>query len=216
MLEVVGRKIPDTLKEIIEPAKTALLLWDMEYAIATSAFNFDEMVSKLKALTILARKIGVQVCYAQQMHFDFQNEEADVFVRLRTIQRATRRGNPTVIPAGKQGHELIEELAPQPGDFVFQKRRPDGFIGTDFDLLLRTKGVRTVLLGGVSIEGGVSGTARTGRNLGYYMVILKDCVGSKTRDAYEVALQTLQKTFFDIASAIEVAEIWSAKELTQG
>jgi nicotinamidase-related amidase len=216
MLELAGRKIPDTLEEIIEPAKTALLVWDMEYAIATNAFNFDEMVSKLRDLITLGRKIGVQICYSQQMHFDLEKEEADVFVRLRTARIAARSGiAPVVVPANKQGHDLIDELAPQPGDFVFQKRRPDGFIGTDFDLLLRTKGIRTVLLGGVSIEGGVSGTARTGRNLGYYMVILKDCVGSKDRDAYEVALQTLEKTFFDIASASEVAKIWAAKKLAQ-
>lgn len=211
MLEFAGRKIPDTLEEIIEPTKTALLVWDMEYAIATNAFNFDEMVAKLRNLITLAREIGVQVCYAQQMHFDLEKEEPDVFVRLRTTRLAARGGNAPVVPPGKQGHELIDELAPEPGDFVFQKRRPDGFIGTDFDLILRSKGIRTVVLGGVSIEGGVSGTARTGRNLGYYMVILKDCVGSKTRDAYEVALQTLEKTFFDIASASEVARIWAAK-----
>jgi nicotinamidase-related amidase len=183
----------------------------MEYAIASNVFNFDEMLSKLKDLITLARKMGVQVCYAQQMHFDLEKEESDVFVRLRTTQRVARQGNPPVIPADKQGHELIDEIAPQRGDFVFQKRRPDAFIGTDFDLVLRTKAVKTVLLSGVSLEGGVSGSARTSRNLGYYPVIVKDCCGSKTRESYEVGLQTLEQTFFDITTASEAAKIWRRK-----
>jgi nicotinamidase-related amidase len=68
---------------------------------------------------------------------------------------------------------------------VFQKRRPDGFVGTDFDLMLRSKGVETILIGGVATEGGLEGTARTARNLGYNVVILKDAVGSRSRELHE-------------------------------
>lgn len=53
---------------------------------------------------------------------------------------------------------------------LFQKRRPDGFVGTDFDLMLRSNGIRTILIGGVATEGGVEGTARSARNLGYDIV----------------------------------------------
>jgi nicotinamidase-related amidase len=73
------------------------------------------------------------------------------------------------------GREIVAELKPQPQDIAFQKRRPDGFIGTDFDLMLRSKGVETILIGGVATEGGVEGTTRTARNLGYDVVILKNC-----------------------------------------
>jgi nicotinamidase-related amidase len=98
-------------------------------------------------------------------------------------------------------------LKPQPQDIAFQKRRPDGFVGTDFDLMLRSKGVGTILIGGVATEGGVEGTARTARNLGYDVVILQDCVGSRSRERHEMALKLMESAFFEIATANQIAEI---------
>lgn len=210
MLEIAGKKIPDALEEIIDPGRTALLLWDMEYAIAPNAFNFKEIVANLRPLTDLARKIGVPVFYSQQVHFDLEKAEAEVWVRVR-MKRASGAGQEAKIPQGKRGHDIIDELGPQPGDAVFQKRRPDGFVGTDLDLMLRNKGIKTVIVGGVATEGGVEGTARTGRNLGYYMVVLKDCVGSRNRELHEMALKLMEKTQFDVTTADEVAQIWKRK-----
>ncbi|MBI2348095.1 MAG: hypothetical protein HYV05_05505 [Deltaproteobacteria bacterium] len=53
MQEIAGRKIADSLEEIIDPKRTAILLWDMEYAIAPNAFNFQEIVPNLKSLAFL-------------------------------------------------------------------------------------------------------------------------------------------------------------------
>lgn len=209
-MEIAGRKIPETLEEIIAPERTALLVWDMEYAIAPNAFNFKEILENLKSLTGLARQVGVPVFYSQQVAFDLEKEEADVWVRVRK-RRASAAGQEVKIPEGKRGQDIIEELAPNSRDVVFQKRRPDGFVGTDLDLMLRNKGICTVVIGGVATEGGVEGTARTGRNLGYYMVILKDCVGSRNRQLHEMALQLMEKTHFDVATADEVTQIWKRK-----
>ncbi len=209
MLYLAGKKIPDALEEIIDPGRAALLLWDMEYAIAPNAFNFKEIVANLKPLTDLARKVGIPVFYSQQIHLDLEKAEAEVWVRVR-MKRAGGAQD-SKIPAGKRGHDIVEELGPQPGDVVFQKRRPDGFVGTDFDIMLRNKGIKTVIAGGVATEGGVEGTARTGRNLGYYMVILKDCVGSRNRELHDMALKLMEKTHFDVATANQVAEIWRRK-----
>jgi len=209
MLDIAGKKIRDTLEEIVDPGRAALLLWDMEYAIAPNAFNFEEIVANLKPLTDLARKIGVPVFYSQQIHFDLEKAEAEVWARVRTKRAGGTQDSK--IPEGKRGHDIVEELAPQRGDVVFQKRRPDGFVGTDLDLMLRNRGIRTVMMGGVATEGGVEGTARTGRNLGYYMVILKDCVGSRNRELHDMALKLMEKTHFDVAAADEVAQIWKRK-----
>jgi len=69
-------------------------------------------------------------------------------------------------------------------------------------------GVRTILIGGVATEGGVEGTARSARNLGYDVVVLKDCVGSRNRELHELALKLMEQTHFDVATAGEIANIW--------
>ena len=209
MLELAGKKIPNTLEEIIDPGRTALLLWDMEYAIAPNAFNFKEIVANLKMLTGLARQASVQIFYSVQTPFDLGKEEAGVWVRLR-MKRANVADVAQLLKEkdDPHGREIIDELKPQPKDIVFHKRRPDGFIRTDFDLMLRSRGIKTIVIGGVATEGGVEGTARTARNLGYDMVVLKDCVGSRNRELHEMALKLMERTQFDMATANEVAAIW--------
>ena len=209
MLELAGKKIANTLEELVDPRRTALLLWDMEYAIAPNAFNFKEIVPNLKMLTGVARRAGVQIFYSVQTPFDLQKEEAGVWVRIR-MKRANVT-DPAQLLKEKDdphGREIIDELRPEPKDIVFQKRRPDAFIGTDFDLMLRSRGIGAIVIGGVATEGGVEGTARTGRNLGYDMVVLKDCAGSRNRELHEMALKLMERTQFDVATAEEVAAIW--------
>ncbi|MGE5301699.1 MAG: cysteine hydrolase family protein [Alphaproteobacteria bacterium] len=198
-----------TLAEIADPKRSALLLWDMEYAIAPNAFNYNDIVANLKMLAALARVSGVPVFYSVQTAFDLRKEEAAVWVRVR-MKRA-KAADPSRLLKEKEdpkGREIVAELQPEPSDIVFQKRRPDGFVGTDFDLTLRSNGVRTIVIGGVATEGGVEGTARTARNLGYEVVILKDGVGSRSRELHELALKLMEQTHFELAAASEIAEIW--------
>jgi len=212
MYEIGGKQIPATLTELVDPKGAALLIWDMEYAIGPNAFNYKDILANLKSLSGLARQVGVPVFYSVQTAFDLLKEEAGVWVRVR-IKRAKTTDPSQLLKEKDDPHdrEIVEELKPQAKDIVFQKRRPDGFVGTDFDLMLRSNGVRTILIGGVATEGGVEGTARTARNLGYDIVILKDCVGSRNRELHELALKLMEQTHFDVATAGEVAEIWQRK-----
>jgi nicotinamidase-related amidase len=57
----------------------------------------------------------------------------------------------------------------------------------------------------------VEGTARSARNLGYDVVILKDCVGSRNRELHDMALKLMEQTFFDIATAADITAIWDKK-----
>ena len=212
MFEIGGKQIAASLAEIVAPKHSALLIWDMEYAIGPNAFNYKDILANLKSLSARAREAGVPVLYSVQTGFDLIKEEAPVWVRVR-MKRAKASDPSQLLKEKENPHdrEIVEELKPQPKDIVFQKRRPDGFVGTDLDLILRSKGVRTILIGGVATEGGVEGTARTARNLGYDIVVLKDCVGSRNRELHELALKLMEQIHFDISTAGEIAEIWRRK-----
>jgi nicotinamidase-related amidase len=209
MFEVGSRKIANTLEELVNPTRAALLLWDMEYGIAPHAFNYQDILLTLRTLSTAARRIGVPVFYSIQQGFDLAKEEADVWVRIR-MRRANTNDPSQLLKQKENPHdrEIVEPLKPQPQDSVFHKRRPDGFVGTDFDLMLRSQGVKTIIIGGVATEGGVEGTARSARNLGYDVVVLRDGVGSCNPDLHEMALKLMQQTFFDVVTTAEVAAIW--------
>src|SRR4249920_3477759 len=209
MFEIGGKKIASNLAELVDPQRAALLIWDMEYAIGPNAFNYKEMLPKLQELSALARRVGVPVFYSVQTPFDLAKEEAGVWVRIR-MKRAKTSDPQKLLSEKEDPHdrEIIAELQPQPQDIVFQKRRPDGFVGTDLDLILRSNGIKTLVIGGVATEGGVEGTARSARNLGYDVVVLKDCVGSRNRELHDMALKLMEQAFFDVVPAADIGAIW--------
>jgi nicotinamidase-related amidase len=208
MLEVAGRQIPDTLEEIAARGRTALLLWDMHGDLESRACNAREIVPRLAKLTQAARTAGVPVYYSLQNHFDLATEETPAWVRLRTRREKASPGMKAAAKAD-EAHPFVAELAPQPGDTVFTKRRANGFEGTDLDLSLRYRGIGTVLIAGISTEGGVEVTARCGLNLGYYIVVLRDCVGSRRVEMRDLALEFMEKTDLDIATSDEVIAVWA-------
>jgi len=212
MLEIGGKQIANTLAELVDPSRAALLLWDMEYGIAPNAFNFEDILANLQRLAAAARRVGVPVFYSVQHGFDLVKAEAPVWVRVR-MKRAKARDPKQLLGEKENPHdsEIVAELAPQPQDCVFHKHRPDGFVGTDFELMLRSKGIKTIVIGGVATEGGVEGTARSARNLGYDVVVLRDGVGSRNRDLHDMALKIMEQSYFDMAMATEILAIWERK-----
>jgi nicotinamidase-related amidase len=75
-LSLGSKHIPATLAELVQPGRAALLLEDMEYAIAPIAFNYTSILSNLQRLSALAREVGVPVFYSVQTGLDPLKEEA--------------------------------------------------------------------------------------------------------------------------------------------
>ena len=211
MKEYYGKPVAENLREIVEPKDTALLVWDVQYDITSRAFNVQEILSNLKALLPVARSAGVQVIYSHQTAYPL-DQEGPVWIRQR--MRNAGVDDPSKMPArlveGTRGWEVFDEVKPQPGDLVFKKRRPTAFIGSEFEMMVRNRGVKTIVLTGVSTEGGIEGTARDGLVLGYYMVVVKDCVGSSRKEGHELALKYMEGVF-DVTDTQTLAGLWSKR-----
>lgn len=89
---------------------------------------------------------------------------------------------------GSFGAANVDECPIEEGDYRIVKPRIDPFIGTDLDIMLRTRGITTLLMGGYSTNGGVESGTRTGRDLGYNIVILSDCCYNVEEDMHQIAL----------------------------
>ena len=68
--------------------------------------------------------------------------------------------------------ELVPELGQTPFDVVVTKRQWGAFYGTELELQLRRRGVRTLVLGGISTNLGVESTARDAYERGYELVFV--------------------------------------------
>ncbi|WP_210494853.1 hydrolase [Patulibacter sp. SYSU D01012] len=82
-------------------------------------------------------------------------------------------------PAASPGPDfaaLRPELGATDGDLRIVKRQWDAFFGTELDLQLRRRGVRSVVLAGIATSIGVESTARSAYSLGYEVVVASDAV----------------------------------------
>jgi nicotinamidase-related amidase len=77
----------------------------------------------------------------------------------------------------------------QPGDLSITKRQWGAFYGTELDLQLRRRRIRTIVLGGVSTHIGVESTARQAYEHGYELVIAKDVTASSVQEGHEMSMK---------------------------
>lgn len=96
--------------------------------------------------------------------------------------------------AGTVGGEVIQELSPQPGDYVIPKRRYSGFFESQLDLVLRELGVEEIDLVGVCTNICVLYTAADARNRAYRVRVLREGVASFDEAAHEMALKEMEST----------------------
>jgi nicotinamidase-related amidase len=91
-----------------------------------------------------------------------------------------------------------------------RKYRSSGFWGTNLDMILRSNGIKTVVVGGCTTEGCVESTARDAMFNDYYVVIAEDCVASDDRAQHDASM-LLMRHRFDIAPGTEIQRLWKGK-----
>jgi nicotinamidase-related amidase len=89
---------------------------------------------------------------------------------------------------GSPGHEIIPELAPQPGEVVVDKPGKGSFYATDLETILRARGLTHLVVTGVTTEVCVQSTVREANDRGFESLILSDCTGSYFPEFHTSAL----------------------------
>ena len=97
-------------------------------------------------------------------------------------QSATTIGDPgpmgRILVRGEAGHDIIAELYPEAGEPVIDKPGKGAFFATDLHAILQHRGIKQLVVTGVTTEVCVNTTVREANDRGYDCVVLEDCVGS--------------------------------------
>ncbi len=83
-----------------------------------------------------------------------------------------------ILVRGEYGHDIIDELKPATGEPVIDKPGKGAFFATDLDPILKGRGIRQLVVCGVTTEVCVNTTVREANDRGYDCLVLEDCVGS--------------------------------------
>lgn len=94
---------------------------------------------------------------------------------------------------GTWATELHPKASPLPNETVLTKHRVSAFFGTPLDLILRTNGIREILLCGVATDLAVQAAARDAHDRDYAVTVVSDCCGAANDEDHEASLQVLAK-----------------------
>jgi nicotinamidase-related amidase len=170
----------------IIPAKSALLFFDtLNVYLHPKDAAQQAAVDELGIIPILQkanrgfRDAGLSIFYAQADHRPDHRDVAPLIVGMGHDGLAGDRVFARrAAVSGSWEAEVIEEIEPQPGDYVIKKHRWSTFHQTHFELSLRTAGIDTLLLAGGATEVGIASTAYSARDLDLNQIVLRDACTS--------------------------------------
>jgi ureidoacrylate peracid hydrolase len=232
MILYEGRRIPQTVDELVDPTRTAYIIVDLQNDFCKRGGSTDQVarergldieaicapvIDRSRRLLNAARASGVMVVHIQNTALP--HRATDSAGRLKFMMRAYGVADPAALPEytleGTWGHEIIPELAPRPGEFVVKKHTSSSFVGTRLENLLRINKMETVVLVGGVTEGCVESAARDACHHGYFVVLCEDAVCSFNPDLHQAALAVMRRRY-EVMPANDVLRVWEARAAAAG
>jgi nicotinamidase-related amidase len=178
-----------------DPPTTAILLIEYQNEFASKGGVLPGAVEGVMAETNMlantvarvseARKRGVTILHAP---ISFAPGYGELTRHPYGILKGVVDGKAFV--KGTWGAEIIDALLPSAGDIVIEgKRGLDAFASTNLDFILRSKGVKTLVIGGFLTNCCVESTMRTAYEHGFDVITLTDCLAATSSEAHKNALK---------------------------
>ena len=192
-----------TLEQLVDPRTAALVVIDMqndfchpdgaEAATGAEVSLAAPMAQRLKALIAAARTRCIRTIFVRTHHSPWTNSAV-------WLGRGGRRHANSNVPLGLPGtsgsdfYDGLEprssaDCTPETSDFVVTKHRYSGFVGTDLELVLRSQGLKTLIMTGTASNGCVEATAREGFHRDHAVVYVSDCSVASTEARHEECLR---------------------------
>lgn len=206
MKELFGKLVLTDLEERVTPDHTALIVVDMQNDFCTEGGMIHRLgsdlgsvrgiVPRLQRLLHVAREAGVLIIYIKnRSHPDGRySAPADLARRLLTYAPID---DPLITKEGSWGEEIIEELRPQQEDVIIYKHRPDAFERTQLGLVLRSNGIKSVVVTGTATFACVESSARRAMMEDFYVTVIEDCSAATDPALHQASLHAMKAFFGD-------------------
>jgi nicotinamidase-related amidase len=187
-----------------DPTTTALVIIDMQRdfvepggfgeALGNDVSILRTTIGPIKKVLEACRKLGMMIVHTREGHrTDLTDCPPSKLVRGKPKRKIGDGGSMgRLLVRGEAGHDIIPELYPKAGEIVIDKPGKGAFYATDFEAILRNKGIKSLIVCGVTTEVCVNTTVREANDRGFNCLVPDDCVGSYFPDFQKAALAMIK------------------------
>ena len=214
-----GKEMLTTLEELILPHHTALIVVDVQNDFCSPGGCFDRLESSnmemmqpcidhLVELLEAARRARTMIAYIQATnHPNYIFKSAP---SLAYITESLNPDSPQICIDGGWGHQIVDKLKPLPDEFNIRKHRHSSFAGTELDMLLRSNGIKTVIVTGVATERCVLAIVCGAIAHDYYVVVPEDCVASVSIEMHKATLLVISGNLLKegVTDSTQIINAW--------
>jgi nicotinamidase-related amidase len=206
---------PTLLPPMIEPARTALVMIDVQVDFVAQqgaaghwGIDLDQLeppLQRIEALIAAARAKNIALVFVRVV----TRPETDSTALKLLHQRKGRSPQAVAIcRAGTPGADY-HRIRPEPGDIEIEKRLYSSFQGTGLDATLRGRGIDTLVLTGFTTDCCVDCTARDAFHLDYSVFLVTDATAAYERELHDGALNGLSKNCALLTDSAALLAAWA-------
>ncbi len=194
MKSINGLDLPMTLTEWADPARAALLIYDMQVGICRQVES-AEVIANVQRVLMAARAAGMRVIFTRHLSLPTKLMGR---IAYRTAMAWQRTDDPAAVQPwflrDSPGFAITPELAPRADEVVFDKITMSAFEGTPLQITLRDCGISALAICGIALEIGIEPTVRHAADLGLVPIVIEDACGHGNAEAAGRSIEQMHFT----------------------